>query len=139
MMSRDSWRRVLALATAMVVPVLSLAHAHPVDSVSIRSICHYEENYYVWSAGEPWRVWGRLGSTHFDKRVVLERSKRGSEWDAWQRTRTDSEGRYEFSGRARRQDEGWHILLRARVPSQGGHSGATSSVIYIDQNPATAC
>jgi hypothetical protein len=53
----------MIVGISAVVAVIALAvvqtSAHSsVKRISIHSICRYEENYYSWGRGNPWRVWG---------------------------------------------------------------------------------
>lgn len=69
-----------ALTAFLVIALSPAASAHSVKRVTARSICHYEERYFVWSVGERWRVWGRPKPGHADKKVVLQKSKYGRHW-----------------------------------------------------------
>jgi hypothetical protein len=134
---------VKSLVVGLIVASLSLVAtsavtAHKVDRVTIRSICHYEERYYVWTAGERWRVLGRVKPRHRGDKVVLQRSKGGRNWKAWKDTRTNSRGRYLFRGIAPRRN-GFYANLRVAYPRQNGHGRKTSHSIYVDTNPLTNC
>lgn len=130
--------RIVTLLLVAAVLLGGSAGAHPVDRVTIASICRYEENYYVWTAGETWRVWGRVSPVHVRKTVVLQKSKRGYRWDAWKTTTTNEEGRYRFSG-VTTSRSGWWTNLRVVFKAQDGHSRTVSRSIYVDNNPATGC
>lgn len=135
-------RTASLLAVVMfAIPLLVVAssvNAHKVDRVTIRSICHYEERYYVWTAGERWRVFGRVKPRHRGDKVVLQKAKRGRNWKHWKDTRTNRRGRYVFRGIAPRRS-GFYTNLRAAYPRQDGHSRETSHSIYVDTNPLTDC
>lgn len=62
------------------------ALAHPITKVASRSICRYEERYYVWTPGRPWKVVGRIAPEHAGVKVVLQRSKYGRTWREWRST-----------------------------------------------------
>ena len=127
----------------VTVAVLSLfvpsVGAHPVRRVTARSICHYEENYYVWTPNRPWRVWGKVKPGHSGRRVVLQRSKQGDYWTKWKANRIQRYGRYSFKGTAPKKGSKWYVLLRVLFKRQGKHGRRVSRVLYIDQNPATRC
>jgi len=127
-----------ALIAFLVIAVGPAASAHPVDRVTARSICHYEERYFVWDAGERWRVWGRLKPGHGNKKVALQKSKYGRNWRKWKGTRTAADGTYRFTGTATRRNN-WWINLRVVFRSQGGHARRVSLSMYIDTNPLTGC
>jgi hypothetical protein len=127
-----------ALIVSLVIAVCPAASAHPVDRVTARSICHYEERYFVWDAGERWRVWGRLKPAHGNKKVVLQKSKYGRNWREWKGTRTAADGTYRFTGTATRRNN-WWINLRVVFRSQGDHSRRVSLSMYIDTNPLSGC
>ena len=122
----------------IAVPAVPAASAHSVKRVTARSICHYEERYFVWDAGETWRVWGRLKPGHRNKRVILQKAKHGNNWRKWKTTRTDSDGSYRFTGTAPTQND-WWINLRVVLPSQRGHARRVSLPMYIDTTPQTGC
>jgi hypothetical protein len=113
--------------------------AHPVRRVTARSICHYEENYYVWRPNRPWRVWGKVKPGHRGQRVVLQRSKRGTSWTKWKANQIQRYGRYSFKGTAPKKGAKWHVLLRVVFKRQDQHERKVSRVLYIDENPATRC
>lgn len=121
-------RRSWMLLLAALLTLGSSAIAHPVDRATIKSICHYEENYYVWTAGETWRVWGHVSPAHANKTVVLQKSKRGVRWDFWKKTTTNEVGRYRFRGTTPSRD-GWWMNLRVVFRAQDGHSRAVSHSI----------
>ena len=127
-----------ALTACLVVALSPAASAHSVKRVTARSICHYEERYYVWTPGEQWKVWGRLKPGHGSKKVVLQRTKFGHTWRKWKGTQTRSDGRYRFRGVAPHRDN-WWINLRVVFPSQSGHTRRVSLSMYIDTNPQTGC
>lgn len=126
------------LAVSLLAASAPTASAHPVKRVSARSICHYEERYFVWTAGEKWRVWGRLKPGHGNARVVLQKSKYGRNWLRWKTAQTNANGRYRFTGTATNKN-GWWINLRVVFRSQKGHNRRVSLPMYIDTNPSTAC
>ncbi|CAN5768291.1 hypothetical protein BH20ACT23_BH20ACT23_28700 [soil metagenome] len=101
--------------------------------------CHYEERYFVWTPGETWWVKGRLKHSHSNKRLTLQRSKRGHNWRTWKRSRSLNDGRYKFRGVAPRRGARWWVNLRVAMPAQGGHGRTVSRSMYIDTNPATRC
>lgn len=142
---RRKWRgRRIKAACAILAGASALfatsAQAHLVERISIRSICHYEESYYVWTPGEPWVVRGRLRPSHADKRVVLQRSKSGANWYRFQTTRTNSDGGYAFRGTApRNKGSRWYVNLRVVMPRQMGHERQSSPSIYVDMNPYARC
>jgi len=117
---------VSALITVLLLTSIAPTLAHRVRSVSARSICHYEENYYVWTPGEPWRVWGKVNPAHRDKRVVLQRTRFGHNWKRWRTTRTRAFGKYGFRGTAHRQGSDWWVNLRVVFPAQDGHRRVVS-------------
>ncbi len=92
-------RRVIVTMTLLSL-IVPQAGAHPVNWVTARSICHYEENYYVWTPNRPWRVWGKVKPSHRGEKVVLQRSKQGRNWINWKTNRIQRYGRYSFSGTA---------------------------------------
>jgi hypothetical protein len=114
------------------------ATSHKVRKISIRSICHYEENYYVWAPGEPWKVFGRVKPSHDGAKVVLDRTKRGTSWRRWKSTRTDGR-RYVFRGTAPHKGQSWYVNLRVRLVKHDGHDGTVSGSIYVDENRHTRC
>lgn len=127
---------ILLLVTGLSPHILTLqpAAAHRARHVTARSICPFEENYYVWSPQKPWRVWGRVQPGHHDKRVVLQRSKSGGNWRKWKATRTRSRGRYEFRGTAPDNGSKWYVLLRVVFKAQDGHRRKVSGELYVDEN-----
>ena len=133
----------LVMAVLLLVAGLAVyaapASAHKVRKITAGSICRYEERYYVWTPGETWWVKGRLKPGHGDKRIVLQRSKRGRYWRTWKTTRSHTGGRYRFQGIARNRGAGWWVNLRVVMPAQDGHERAVSKSMYIDMNPATRC
>jgi len=131
-------RRAIAIV-ALITLFLPQAGAHPVARVTARSICHYEENYYVWTPNRPWRVWGKVKPGHRGQRVVLQRSKKGTSWTKWKANRIQPYGRYSFKGTVPKKGSKWHVLLRVLFRRQGQHGRRVSRVLYIDQNPATRC
>ena len=138
----DQVRRLMAtalLAILIATTPTSIALAHKIDRVTIKSICHYEELYYVWTPDEPWKVWGRVKPAHGHKKVVLQKSKRGNKWRKWKVAKTTSDGRYKFKGIAPDKGPSWHVLLRVKFPTQGKHEGKASLRIYVDENPNTQC
>ena len=126
------------LAISLLAASAPTASAHQVNRVSARSICRYEERYFVWTAGERWRVWGRVKPGHANKKVVLQRSKYGRNWKRWKATRTNASGRYRFTGTAPNRN-GWWINLRVVFRQQNGHQPRVSLSMYIDTNPSTGC
>lgn len=129
---------LIAGLSPFIFPVHA-AVAHPVRKLTARSICHYEENYYVWSPHKPWRVWGHVQPGHRDKRVVLQRTKAGGDWRKWKATRTDGQGRYEFRGTAPDKGSRWYVLLRVVFKAQDGHRRKVSGELYVDQNRFIRC
>lgn len=129
---------MVGLVVTATTQALPTAVAHPVSSISIRSICHYEESYFVWSKGDPWKVYGRLKPSHGNRRVVLQKSKYGRNWRKWKVDRTNSRGRYLFRGNAPWK-KSWWVNLRVVMPAQAGHNRKVSSSIYVDTNPYTTC
>lgn len=126
------------VATCLSVAMTPVASAHPVKKVTAKSICHYEERYFVWTAGERWRVWGHLKPGHGNKKVVLQRTKFGHNWRKWKVTRTGPDGRYRFTGTAPTRN-GWWVNLRVVFRAQAGHNRRVSTSMYIDTNPQTGC
>jgi hypothetical protein len=126
-------------AIALIVETLAPAGAHPIKKVTIKTICHFEENYYVWTANEPWKVWGRVKPIHANKKVVLQRSKYGNKWKTWKVNNTNQEGRYRFKGTAPDKGPGWWVNLRVRYRAQKGHKAKISLSIYVDENPDLSC
>jgi len=56
----------LAVMSALLAAGLSApASAHKVRKVTARSICHYEERYFVWSPGETSKDCSRRGPSRF--------------------------------------------------------------------------
>lgn len=131
-------RMVGALVIGLMVSNGAVSSGHPIETVTLHSICHYEEDYYAWTAGEPWLVFGRVRPTHRDKRVILQESKQGQRWRVWKKGRTDDRGRYRFKGITPSYD-GWHSLLRVVYPAQDDHDRQVSRRIYVDNNPLTDC
>ena len=127
------------VAVALLSLIVPQAGAHPVRRVSARSICHYEENYYVWTPNQPWRVWGKVKPGHRGQKIVLQWSKQGRVWTKWKANRIQRYGRYSFSGTAPKKGAKWYVLLRVVFKPQGQHKQKTSRVLYIDENPATRC
>jgi len=129
----------LLLVVALLSSFVPQAGAHPVRGVTARSICHNEENYYVWTPNRPWRVWGKVKPGHRREKVFLQRSKQGRNWTTWKATRIQRYGRYSFSGTAPKKGAKWHVLLRVLFKRQGQHRRKVSLVLYIDENRATRC
>ena len=129
----------LILAVTLLSSFVPQAGAHPVTRVTARSICHYEENYYVWTPNHPWRVWGKVKPGHRGERVALQRSKQGRIWTTWKVNRIQRYGRYSFKGTAPKKGAKWHVLLRVVFKRQSQHRPKASRVLYIDENPATGC
>lgn len=129
---------VVASLTSHIL-TLQPAAAHPIREVTARSICNYEENYFVWSPTKPWRVWGRLKPGHYNKRVVLQRAKSGRNWRKWKTTRTGGRGQYDFRGTAPDKGSRWYVLLRVVFKAQDGHRRRTSGELYVDQNRSIRC
>jgi hypothetical protein len=130
---------LILLLLGVVVSIAPGASAHRIRRLTAWSICHYEERYFVWTPREPWKVWGRVKPAHNDRRVVLQRSKRGVNWRKWKASRTNENGYYEFNGTARRRARGWWVLLRVVMSAQKNHRRVVSKSMYIDQNPSTRC
>lgn len=127
-----------AALLASLVPIGS-ATAHRISAVTSRSICHYEERYFVWTPDKPWKVVGRVRPEHRGMRVVLQRSKYGHQWRKWKATTTDSDGRYRFSGIAPDRGSDWWVNLRVFVPRQGSHNRVIGKSMYIDTNLYARC
>jgi len=130
---------LLLVVTLMFVGGATLAKAHDITAVRSRSICHYEERYYVWTPGEQWKVLGRLRPTHAGMRVVLQRSKYGENWRTWKRTSTEDDGRFRFAGIAPDRGSDWWVNLRVVAPAQRGHDRAVGQSMYIDANRYARC
>lgn len=128
----------VAVLVASLLPV-GTASAHKVRKITAKSICRYEERYFVWTPGKSWWVKGRLKAPHRDKRVVLQRSKYGRNWRTWESTRTKAHGKYVFRGIAPNRGSRWWVNLRVVMPAQDGHKRAISLPLYVDMNPATRC
>jgi hypothetical protein len=130
---------LVLLLLCVVVSIAPGASGHRIRRLRAWSICNYEERYFVWTPQELWKVWGRVKPTHNDRRVVLQRSKRGVNWRKWKASRTNENGYYEFNDTARRRTRGWWVLLRVVMPAQKNHRRVVSKSMYIDQNPSTRC
>lgn len=132
-------KSLILAAVTLLSSFAPLAGAHPVRRVTARSICPFEENYYVWTPNRPWRVWGKVKPGHRGEKVVLQRSKQGTNWTTWKANRIQRYGRYSFKGIAPKKGAKWHVLLRVVFKRQGQHRRKVSSILYIDENPATRC
>lgn len=138
-------RETRSLGASLVFTLIAFAlgpvaqvESHEVDRVFARSICRYEERYYVWSPREPWRVWGRVEPSHRNLQVVLQKGQHPN-YRKWKVTRTDSSGRYEFQGTAPTYRENWSINLRVFFRGGSQHGRVVSENMYIDMNPYARC
>lgn len=130
---------ILAMAAVLFVAIPVPVRAHQVERVISRSICNYEERYYIWTPGEPWRVTGRVEPRHRDMRVILQKSKYGHRWTTWKTARTFRDGTFRFRGIAPDRGAGWWVNLRVVAPAHLGYRKVVGLSMYIDTNPYGRC